>query len=744
MSAEKSRLSAFLEEYGILLLVTLAFGVILFFPTLSGSRSFAWFNDQQYENNIFYIEYYEIVRDCLKSRSLALYSWNTFLGSDFFVSHLMYTSGDFLLPLVVFIYHFTKNIDLAMAVETILCLMISAAAMNLYLRKILIKDRTLRHSISLIYAFSGAAAIFSGSYMFHRFYALLPLLFTAIENWYRERKLAMIPVVTAVLFLQCFELLFSLSFFLLLYVWVTSRVHGGKTSAADIVRSALPPAAAYIAGMFLAGIALIPLILFLHSNPRIGEMGAGGLLWDLRSTAGLFYSLLAAPLNFRSDTPHFLFYGDHHFGSEFSIYASCLPLLALLQGGTDRKNMRVWTAGEIIIFLCLLVRPLNSVIHAFSEPTFRWSYFLVFYNLWMCAEVFADGDVKPAGRKLFLLFGAYALLFAGFCVVYAIPGKDAVWTWLLLGLHLAVTLAADFCLKNQRKESGWMLAAAFTMITYGITVFVPYHSYPDAKKPMNREYINYFRENDADLMYRMHIPSTDVYPFSPLNKNLSQQFNYMSTEAYFSTFDNNIAPFLAENGYVSNIIFDINRPDHMRMLGVKYIGALDESELPPELSFTYAYSLDDLKVYQIDNYLHIGHTYSRFVSELGDISDYCEELYVPAEAQADLSGITAHEKNQLTVTAFSHRGLTGTITVPQKCVLFMGFPNSSGWQVYDRDGRQLETFDVQGGFLGLVLEPGEHVLTFTFTPPGIRAGALLSGIVLAAVLYGLYRETRRR
>ncbi|MBR0214261.1 MAG: YfhO family protein, partial [Solobacterium sp.] len=235
-----------------------------------------------------------------------------------------------------------------------------------------------------------------------------------------------------------------------------------------------------------------------------------------------------------------------------------------------------------------------------------------------------------------------------------------------------------------------------------------------------------------------------VYPFSPLNKNLSQQYNYMSTEAYFSTFDNNIAPFLTENGYVSNIIFDINQPDHMRMLGVKYIGALDESELPPELSFTYAYSLDDLKVYQIDNYLHIGHTYSRFVSELADVSDYCEELYVPAAVQAELRGITPHAKNQFTVTAFSHRGLTGTITVPQKCVLFMGFPNSSGWQVYDRDNVKLETFDVQGGFLGLVLEPGEHVLTFTFTPPGIRAGALLSGIVLAAVLYGLYRENRRK
>ena len=744
MSVKKPRLSAFLEEYGFLLLITLVSGVILFSPTLFGSRSFAWFNDQQYENNIFYIEYYEIVRDCLKSRSLALYSWNTFLGSDFFVSHLMYTSGDFLLPLVVFIYHFTKNIDLAMAVETIICLMISAAAMNMYLRKIRVENRSLRHSISLIYAFSGVAAIFPGSYMFHRFYALMPLLFVAIENWYREKKLAMIPVVTALLFLQCFELLFSLSFFLLLYVWVTSRVHSEKTSAADIVRSALPPAAAYIAGMFLAGIALVPLILFLRSNPRLGEMSAGGLLWDLRSTAGLFYSLLAAPLNFRSDTPHFLFYGEHHFGSEFSIYASCLPLIALLQGHADKKNMRIWITGEVIIFLCLLIRPLNSVIHAFSEPTFRWSYFLIFYNLWMCAEIFSEENTKPAGWKLLLLFGPYALLFAGFCMGYAIPGRDALWTWLLLGLHLAVTLAADSCLKSTRKDRCWMLAAAFAMAAYGITVFVPYHSYPDEKKPMNREYIDYFRENDADLMYRMHIPSTDVYPFSPLNKNLSQQYNYMSTEAYFSTFDNNIAPFLAANNYVSNIIFDISRPDHMRMLGVKYIGALDESELPPELSFTYAYNLDDLMIFRIDNYLPIGHTYSRFVSDLADVSDYCEELYVPAESQAELAGITPHEKSQFIVTDFNHRGLTGTITVPQKCVLFMGFPNSSGWQVRDRDGVPAETFDVQGGFLGLVLEPGEHVLTFTFTPPGIRAGALLSGIVLAAVLYGLYREHRRK
>ncbi|MBR2596523.1 MAG: YfhO family protein, partial [Solobacterium sp.] len=120
------------------------------------------------------------------------------------------------------------------------------------------------------------------------------------------------------------------------------------------------------------------------------------------------------------------------------------------------------------------------------------------------------------------------------------------------------------------------------------------------------------------------------------------------------------------------------------------------------------------------------------------------ELYVPAEDQEKLDGITAHEKEQFIVTAYNHRGLRGTITVPQKCVLFMGFPNSSGWQVHDANGAKLETLDVQGGFLGLVLEPGEHVLTFTFTPPGIRAGGLLSGIVLAAVLYGLYREKQRK
>ncbi|MBR3127843.1 MAG: YfhO family protein, partial [Solobacterium sp.] len=485
------------------------------------------------------------------------------------------------------------------------------------------------------------------------------------------------------------------------------------------------------------------LVLFLHSNPRIGEMGAGGLLWDLRSTAGLFYSLLAAPLNFRSDTPHFLFYGDHHFGSEFSIFASCLPLIAFFQKDDQDKNMRTWLTGEVMILLCLLIRPLNSVIHAFSEPTFRWSYFLVFYNLWLAAEVLDKKTNQSAVRPLLLLHGGWLVLFALFCRIYAIPIQDAIWTVLILAGHLIIALLTDRLLLT-KPERALQFTTAAVMALYFVSIWSPYHSYPDDKKPLNREYVSYFKENDADLMYRMHIPSDIVYPFSPLNKNLSQQYNYMSTEAYFSTFDNNIAPFLAENGYDSNIIFDINQPDHMRMLGVKYIGVLDESALPPELSFTYAYNLDDLKIYQIDNYMHIGHTYSKFVSELSAVDDYCDELYVPAEAQEKLDGITAHDKSQFIVTQYNHRGLTGTVSVPQKCVLFMGFPNSSGWQVRDETGTQLETFDVQGGFLGLVLEPGEHTLTFTFTPPGIKAGALLSGIVLAAVLYGLYRENRQK
>ena len=40
----------------------------------------------------------------------------------------------------------------------------------------------------------------------------------------------------------------------------------------------------------------------------------------------------------------------------------------------------------------------------------------------------------------------------------------------------------------------------------------------------------------------------------------------------------------------------------------------------------------------------------------------------------------------------------------------------------------------------LILKPGKHVLTYTSQ---VRAGALLSGIVLAAVLYGLYRENKK-
>ena len=77
--------------------ILLIFCCCLFYKTLFQGAVFAWYNDQLFQHNVFYKEWYEIIKESISSHTLAVYSWNTFLGNDYLASKLMYGIGDFLI-----------------------------------------------------------------------------------------------------------------------------------------------------------------------------------------------------------------------------------------------------------------------------------------------------------------------------------------------------------------------------------------------------------------------------------------------------------------------------------------------------------------------------------------------------------------------------------------------------------------------------------------------------------------------
>ncbi len=149
----------------------------------------------------------------MNNHILAIYSWNTFLGTDYLASKLMYCVGDFLITPFFIFYNGEINYDLLFAITTIITIVLSGINMYIYLNKYHIKKSYLLISIPIIYALGGFAMTYTGSYMFHRFYALLPLLFYFCEVYIQDNKISGFAFIVAILFLQSYELLFSTCFF---------------------------------------------------------------------------------------------------------------------------------------------------------------------------------------------------------------------------------------------------------------------------------------------------------------------------------------------------------------------------------------------------------------------------------------------------------------------------------------------------------------------------------------------------
>ena len=86
-------------------------------------------------------------------------------------------------------------------------------------------------------------------------------------------------------------------------------------------------------------------------------------------------------------------------------------------------------------------------------------------------------------------------------------------------------------------------------------------------------------------------------------------------------------------------------------------------------------------------------------------------------------------RNQMNIHEYGNTYILADVTVPEeRTVLFTSIPYDEGWTVYV-DGVDTPTRAVvNGAFLSLEMEPGEHELEFRYEAPGAKTGMLVSGI----------------
>jgi len=101
-------------------------------------------------------------------------------------------------------------------------------------------------------------------------------------------------------------------------------------------------------------------------------------------------------------------------------------------------------------------------------------------------------------------------------------------------------------------------------------------------------------------------------------------------------------------------------------------------------------------------------------------------------------------RETLQMTRHGQNAIEGSITLTKKKLLFFSIPFDKGWRALV-DGKEDKIERVNIGFMGLMLDKGEHTIELTYRPPFILTGTAISaaGILIFLFLAVFTGKNRR-
>jgi membrane protein YfhO len=263
--------------------------------------------------------------------------------------------------------------------------------------------------------------------------------------------------------------------------------------------------------------------------------------------------------------------------------------------------------------------------------------------------------------------------------------------------------------------------------------------------------------------------------------NDAMVFNYYGTMSYSSFNNLNYIKFLLAVDAISRINISIDATWSPGLVGhpllstfacEKYV--LTRNPVPLEMAeqFEFIRRYGSIYLFRNTMYLPFGLVFDRYIPE--DVF-----LHLPSSAkpeallrgvilseqdaahQSELSRVTRDELMQqlstnslpdalaerrataMNMYSFRQTRIEGTVRVNQNAIVVFQTPFDAGWHAFS-DGRATPTLKVNGGLLGVALKDGEHRIELRYQPPLLYAGAAVSALSWAVLLFGLWRWPRIR
>lgn len=123
-------------------------------------------------------------------------------------------------------------------------------------------------------------------------------------------------------------------------------------------------------------------------------------------------------------------------------------------------------------------------------------------------------------------------------------------------------------------------------------------------------------------------------------------------------------------------------------------------------------------------------------------------VYVASfDREAFVRGYNILKANTLNLIEFENLYFNGTVNADRECLLFTSVPYDKGWKI-KLDGKSVDAdgiVKVDGAFISVPLNQGEHTVEFRYFPAGMKTGAVISLCAVAGIaVYLILRKKNNK
>lgn len=733
----------------IVFLTIFIFGFIII-PYIIDNKAFVVGLDIRSQYNPFYKEFKNLFHTAVSEQKIPFWSWNLFFGSNFWASKTYYMLTD------VFAYFslmFNDHYYVLLVYQTLgkILLSVSTFYAYCYVRKFKFNTSLI---LSLCFGFSSWAMNFVGEPAFLYFYSLIPLYFVMIELFLSGKRKYLFSIVSGVMIVTNFYLFYTLSFFTVVYcLYRYYEIHGNFK---NVFLVALNMIVYYFIGILCSLFIVLPSILLVMDNSRVGSFTSNFYSWgNIRVYLGLVMSMFY-PTNVYVNRIGVI-NGVENFSSiyntgkyatiEILFWSSNLVSILCVNSLFDKNHKR--KRQNIYYFLFIGIASLfpivSSLLHGFSEATFRWSAFAIFINL-VISGYYLD-DLSRVNKKVLIktVIVITLIYFINLPLTSILTKQDIsqfIDQYYKILLFLPLFWIYFYIIF---KKKPIVFLTIFVVIELSCSAFLTFNDNIDFKNYSwdfvnssekvlgsydSFDYYVKYTLGDNDF-YRVYASYKEVYWFSSLNMNLI--YGFPGTSTYDSLYNYSLDDLLL----ISNIdrangwTWNVTQPDILDFVSVKYAFVTSEDQLPDD-NYTYIDDYYGIHLYQNNNYRSVANTYSNLIT-YEQYATYDDPSMITSYIichDDDYDNINSYINNRISHSAenvytdlnrMSFRIKSDSVSFIVTSVAY-----DKGWKVLV-DGKEVDTYKINGGFIGFgVDDEGNHEINMYFVPTGFKTGIYLS------------------